>query len=235
MNAQRFRIVAASTVILLLIGIGAFLAYDMNAPIQQVRVYDMPDKSTRRPVADMEEAPAPYVKKQETILSNNTDIDWIHPETDDGCCPDDPALAILGHSEVYDLNPVSPEVFADMQRIREWHKAYNAHYQKSEAHDTKVEALHREMLSVTTDFFASLSPEARDKVVAAFDEQLLDADKDVRQPVLEMIYGAGTPSRTNEEIIDDAESLVSRIKSVHTESKALAQEKPVYPTLTHEH
>lgn len=47
MNTQRFRIVIASTFILLLIGIGAFLVYDMNTPVQQVRVYEVPESGPR--------------------------------------------------------------------------------------------------------------------------------------------------------------------------------------------
>ena len=51
MNTRFFRIAAFSAVILLLVGIGAYVAYYMNAPVQQVRIYEAPDSSNHLPVA----------------------------------------------------------------------------------------------------------------------------------------------------------------------------------------
>ena len=68
MKTRRSKIAVGSVVILLLVGIGAFLAYDTNAPVQQVRVYEVPDSvSTKtQPEVNVGMMASPSVKAKAT-------------------------------------------------------------------------------------------------------------------------------------------------------------------------
>ena len=246
MNARRFRIVVASTVILLLIGIGVFVAYDKNMPVQQVRVYEVPDKSDSRPIVNQvpQGRKATYAQKQgtdsrngEDRFSNDAAVDLIASDMveGEGCCPAESDLAILSHSEEYDLNPVSPEVIEDARRLREWREASALYREKTAAHDAEGERLFDELISISRDFFAAAATEDRAAVVSALDEQFPDMDQNIRQKVLDMIYGADYPSRTNEDIGSDLETLRLKQENWAQRSEKLARERPVYPNLTHKH
>ena len=236
MNTRRNTYAIVSGVILLILGIGVFVA--TNTSVQEVRVYEVPDTSTRRPVADMEEAPAPYVQaQQETILSNNTDSDWIRSETitDDGCCPDDPALAILSHSEGDDLNPVSPEVIEDARHLKEWQEASALHQEKEDAHQAERAELLKEFQSTMQEWFATLSSADREGIASALDEQYPDMDTNAREMVLNMIYGTEYSSRTGQQITSEMGRLGSKLENLTEKGKVLYSEKPESPTFTHTH
>ena len=246
MNARRFRIVVTSVVILLLVGIGAFVAYDKNAPIQEVRVYELPDKSDNRPVVDQvtQGRKNSYTQKKgsdsrngETWFSNDTAVDLIASDLTegDGCCPAESDLAILSHSEGDDLNPVSPEVIEDARRLREWQEASALHQEKEDAHFAEGGRLFHQLISISQDFFASVDTEDRAAMVSALDEQWPDMDSNVRQKVLDMIYGADYPSRTNGQIRSDLETLRLKQENWAQRSETLVRERPVYPDLTHKH
>ncbi len=133
MNIRRFRIAVASVVILLLIGIGAYVAYDMNTPVQQVRVYEVPEPGPRAVlVADVARgAPVTALSNQEPQMLD----DDASPLLIEECCPDDLSeLVALDDGRVPDSNPVSPEVIEDARRLREWQEAYALYNEKMEAH-----------------------------------------------------------------------------------------------------
>ncbi len=244
MNIRRFRIVVTLAVILLLVGIGAYVIYDMNAPVQQVKVYEVPDPLAPRPVVDQvaQGRKASYAQKQgsdsrngEDWLSNDTSGDRLSSDLadDERCCPDGPNLAIL--SEEYDLNPVSPEVIEDARRIREWQEVSSLHQEKKDVLFADGERLYHEFTSIMRDFFASMDAKDRAAIVSALDEQLPNIDSSVRQKVLDMIYDADYPSRTNEQIKSDLETLLLKQENLKQRIETLARERPVYPSLTHKH
>ena len=74
MKTRRSKIAAGSVVILLLVGIGAFLAYDMNAPVQQVRVYQLPDTKTPLPQSETEAiTPTSYYATEKTNIPTSNE------------------------------------------------------------------------------------------------------------------------------------------------------------------
>ena len=232
MNTRFF--VIGGAVIFLLVGFGVFLVYDMNAPVQQVRVYEVPEPAPRATLADSVAA-----GKTELAFSNQESQildDDASPLLSEECCPDDLSeLVELDDGIVYDSNPVSPEVIEDARRLREWREASALHREKTAAHDAERERLFDELISISRDFFAAAATEDRAAVVSALDEQFPDMDQNIRQKVLDMIYGADYPSRTNEDIRSDLETLRLKQENWAQRSEKLARERPVYPNLTHKH
>ncbi len=106
MSTQRgFTIVTVVAAILILIGIGAFVAYDMNTPVQEVKVYELPDSIAPSVESDL----------------GTTGTTGAIATGQQGSFADDTNL---------DHNPVSPEVIAESRRHSEWFDAFDQHHKK---------------------------------------------------------------------------------------------------------
>ena len=156
MNTQRSRI-ACIAAILLIVGIVAFITHDRNAPVEQVRVYELPEADT-----DGTGKTETLVSGQPTWRSDNNaavasdeldSTDTIpHAETViEPCCPDDEELTEIASGQDINLdhNPVTPELAADMTRDAEWFVAIKE-YEK------KYDALHAEGDRLDEEFDALL-------------------------------------------------------------------------------
>lgn len=238
MNAQRFRIVVASAVILLLIGIGAFLAYDMNAPVQQVRVYEVPESLAPRAVID--QLPVVYTENGDlgTAVQSSTESNSEYEDTTavveiEPCCPDEADID-FGQDNNLDHTPVSPKVIADGKRRADWLEALALHEKKEDALFADFQRLNDELTSIRQDYYALMSDEDRAGIAAALDD-VPDIDQSVRQKVLDMIYGTDSPSRTPGQIISNWETLVLKQENLTQRLETLERERPVYPSVTHKH
>ena len=158
MNMQRSRI-ACIAAILLIVGIVAFITHDRNAPVEQVRVYDLPNPKANQDGTGKTET---LVSGQPTWRSDNNaavasdeldSTDTIpHAETViESCCPDDEELTEIASGQDINLdhNPVTPELAADMTRDAEWFVAIKE-YEK------KYDALHAEGDRLDEEFDALL-------------------------------------------------------------------------------
>ena len=238
MNVQRFRIVVASSVILLLIGIGAFVVYDMDAPVQQVRVYEVPESLASHAVID--QLPVVYPENGDfgTAVQSSTESNSEYEDTTavveiEPCCPDEADID-FGQDNNLDHNPVSPEVIADGKRRADWLEASALHKKKEDALFADFQRLNDELTSIRRDYYALMSDEDRAGIAAAL-EDVPDIDPSVRQRVLDMIYGTDYSSRTNGDIISDLETLRLKQQTLMQRIETLEQERPVYPSFTHKH
>lgn len=213
MNTRFF--VIGGGVILLLFGFGAFLVYDMNAPVQEVKVYEVPDRLALR---------APHVESsldttgttvaiatgQQSRSSDNTTAQYLS-DSDQGdeatvalgengiepCCPDEASLFPVGdidfgQDQNLDKNPVSPEVRADSKQYFEYMKALKVF-------DEKYMALSEELLQLNNEFKYLISLE--------LDESLL--------PKLE--------------------AWQAKKEALMKKREELNRQEPVYPISTHTH
>lgn len=153
--------VIAATVIL--VGIGVFVAHDMNAPVQKVRIYRLPNTSDSPPAAAQS-----TLGKTESVAfgqqgwASDTTVVQYSVESDQGyegtaalgeiepCCPDEAdSYAVgdidFGRDNNPDHNPVSLEVIADSRRHWEWFHAFDRHH-------TKRVALKEEQDKLEEDF-----------------------------------------------------------------------------------
>ena len=212
MNAQRFRIAVASAVILLLIGIGAFLVYDMNAPVQEVRFYEVPEPGSRAVLV------APVARGASVTISSNSENpdpqmlnDNASPLLSEECCPDDLSeMVVLDNN--HDSNPVSPEVIEDARRLREWQEASALHQEKIAAHEEEGNELMQNglLMSIIQDLDAAQYSEKR-------------------------VYDKEYALRRDNQISADLEALIPKIENWGKRGTALSQDAPKYPTLTHTH
>ena len=160
MNTQISRIACIVCAILLLVGIVAFIAHDRDAPVEQVRVYDLPNLKADPDGTNKTET---LVSGQPTWFSdNNAAVESDEPDSTDmaprahaetgiePCCPEDEAFTEItsGQDINLDHNPISPELAADMKRDAEWgaamqawQKRYDAHYAKAKELDEEFHAL----------------------------------------------------------------------------------------------
>ena len=232
MNIRRFRIAVASGVVLLLVGIGAFLAYDMNAPIQEVRVYKVPEPGPRVVLAEP-------VAREETVTTVSTQEPQRLDDNDVGCCPDGPSLiSEMVTSEDYrghDLNPVSPEVIEDGKRIGEWLKTSALHQEKTAVHYKEGDELAYGLISTMTELLATFTPEMRAEVYLKAESQVPNMDSQTRQMLFDMIYGKEQTSMTEEQTMYDIKAYAQRFEEWRKKDEALEQQRPVYPILTHKH
>jgi hypothetical protein len=170
---RHFMIMAVGAAIVVLIGIGTFIFYDMNAPGQPEKVYKLPDTRDRRPAV----AQATTVKTEAVAFGqqgrtfDNTTVPHSH-ESDshdasttvqgktviEPCCPEDEELTNIGTGQDSNLdsNPVTPELAADMKRDAEWfvakkawEKTFDAHY----AEGKRLEEEHKALRPVDPEEF----------------------------------------------------------------------------------
>ena len=159
MNTQRSRIACIAGAILLIVGSVAFIAHDRDAPVEQIRIYELPEADT-----DGTGKTETLVSGQPTWLSDNnaavesdeldsTDTDTMaHAATViEPCCPDDEELTEIASGQDINLdhNPVTPGLAADMKRDAEWFVAIKE-YEK------KYDALHAEGDRLDEEFDALL-------------------------------------------------------------------------------
>ena len=159
MNTQRSRIACIAGAILLIVGSVAFIAHDRDAPVEQIRIYELPEADT-----DGTGKTETLVSGQPTWLSDNnaavesdeldsTDTDTMaHAATViEPCCPDDEELTEIASGQDINLdhNPVTPGLAADMKRDAEWFVAIKE-YEK------KYDALHAEGDQLDEEFDALL-------------------------------------------------------------------------------
>ena len=156
MNMQRSRI-ACIAAILLIVGIVAFITHDRNAPVEQVRVYELPETDTDgtgKTETLVSGQPTWHSDNNAAVASDELDsTDTIpHAETViEPCCPDDEELTEIASGQDINLdhNPVTPELAADMTRDAEWFVAIKE-YEK------KYDALHAEGDRLDEEFDALL-------------------------------------------------------------------------------
>ena len=157
MNTQRSRIACIAGAILLIVGSVAFIAHDRDAPVEQIRIYELPEADT-----DGTGKTETLVSGQPTWRSDNNaavasdeldSTDTIpHAETViEPCCPDDEELTEIASGQDINLdhNPVTPGLAADMKRDAEWFVAIKE-YEK------KYDALHAEGDRLDEEFDALL-------------------------------------------------------------------------------
>ena len=157
MNTQRSRIACIAGAILLIVGSVAFIAHDRDAPVEQIRIYELPEADT-----DGTGKTETLVSGQPTWRSDNNaavasdeldSTDTIpHAETViEPCCPDDEELTEIASGQDINLdhNPVTPGLAADMKRDAEWFVAIKE-YEK------KYDALHAEGDQLDEEFDALL-------------------------------------------------------------------------------
>ena len=210
MNARFFMIGAA--VFLLLVGIGSFLAYKMNGPVQQVRIYEVPDKSDSPLVV----APATTVKT-ETVdfgqqgqisdtatIQYSAEYDQVYEDTAqmaestiEPCCPDELYPYPVGDIDFrqdtnLDHNPVSPEVITDSKLRFEYMKA-----------------------------------------LKAFDEKYLALDAEISQLEDEFKYLISL--ELDKSLLPKLEAWQAKYDALMKKREELNRQEPVYPTSTHRH
>lgn len=210
MNTQISRIACIASAILLIVGIVAFIAHDRHAPVEQVRVYDLPN-----PKADRD-----GTGKTETLVSgqpmwlfdNNAAVESDEPDSTDTdpmahaetgielCCPEDEALTEIASGQDINLdhNPVSPELAADMKRDAEWFVAIKAW-------EKKYDALHAEGDRLDEEF-----------------ETLLEQTK--------ILEGAAL-----EALVPKLKAQIAKNEAWLKKLEVLKQQRPVSPISTHTH
>ena len=159
MNTQRSRIACIAGAILLIVGSVAFIAHDRDSPVEQIRVYELPETDT-----DGTGKTETLASGQPTWRSDNnaavesdeldsTDTDTMaHAATViEPCCPEDEELTEIASGQDINLdhNPVTPGLAADMKRDAEWFVAIKE-YEK------KYDALHAEGDQLDEEFDALL-------------------------------------------------------------------------------
>lgn len=230
MNIRRFRIAVASGVVLLLVGIGVYVAYDMNTPIQAVKVYKLPDKGPRVALA-----------KQMTPEGTETfappeDYDNATSLLSEACCPDELSEPVALDDEiVHDSNPVSPAVIEDGKRAKEWLEALALHQGKSNVHIDEGEVLLQGLISTVQDLCATMPPEVRAELFSTIESQIPDMSPKSREMISDMIYGKEYSSLTEEQILSDWETSIFSMEEWSKRGETLFQESPTPPTLTHTH
>ena len=166
MNTRFF--VIGGGIILLLFGFCVFLVYDKNAPVQEVRVYEVPDPlAPRAPHVESSLDPTgttvAIATGQLGRSSDNTTAQYLS-DSDQGdeataalgengiepCCPDEVDLSAAGDIDLeqdvnLDYNPVSPEVRADSKSRFEYMKALKVF-------DEKYMALNEELHQLNNEF-----------------------------------------------------------------------------------
>lgn len=219
MNTRFFMI--GGVVILLLVGIGTFLVYNTNAPVQEVRVYKMPDPiapSVETDLGMMDTTVAIATGKQTGLTNSNSSVQYS-AEYDQGdedtalmggseiepCCPDEGEQSLggdidFGQDTNLDHNPVAPELIADMKRDAKWFVAIKAY-------DQKFDVLHAERLELEAEFEA-LIPESPDEIVRAM---------------------------RNSDVQAKLRTWRKKDKDLKKRAEALYREKPIRPTPTHKH
>ena len=221
MNTRFFRIAASSAAILLLVGISVFLVYNTNAPVQEVRVYEMPNAiapSVETGLATTGTTVSIATGKQTGLDDNDSSAQYsteydqrdedtatMGESTIEPCCPDEANQSLVGDIDFgqgvnLDHNPTSPEMIADSKRDAEWFVAIKAY-------DQKFDELHAERLELEAEFEV-LIPEDPAEIVRA-----------MRDPDIQAKLRAWQKKK---------EDLKRR-------SELLKQERPVRPTPTHTH
>ena len=218
MNIRRFRIAAFSIVVLLLVGIGAFVTYDRNAPVQQVKVYEVPDPiapsvqtkhsttGTTVSIATGQQGRVPSntaVQYSAEYNQEDKDTASIGESATEPCCPEEGEQSSVsdidfGQDTNLDHNPVTPELIADMKRDAEWYAAMKE-YEK------KYDALHAEGDVLDNEFDALL-------------------DK-----------AAGLEGAALEALVPKLKAQIAKDEAWLKKLEALKQQRPVRPVPTHTH
>ena len=225
---QRFTIVVGVTAILVLIGIGAFIVYDMNA-LSTGKGYELPD--TLAPSVEAEHGmtgtTVTIATGQQGNFSDNTTVQYS-AKSDQGdedttqmsesaiepCRPDEGDLSPAGDIDFgqdtnLDHNPVSPELIEDTRRYWEYVEARNKYNERYDALREKQRQLERELVS--------LDPVLVEKMREAYP-------------------GIKFQSRlTQEERLAKLDALGPKMESLIIEFKELRQQRPVAPISTHRH
>ena len=154
MNTRRNIYVIVCGAILLTVGIGVFLVHDRNAPVEQVRVYELPNPKTETDGTGNTEtfvsgqptwgSDADAAIESDARDSTDTDTTARAEIVIDPCCPEDEVLTELasGPDIDVDYNPVTPELAADMERDAAWFvaiKAYEKEYDALHAEGTRLD------------------------------------------------------------------------------------------------
>ena len=226
---RRFTIGGVVAAILVLIGMGVFLAYDINVPVQEVRVYELPSPI----VPSVEEVhgttgtTVASATGQQGRNSGNTTIQYS-VESDQGyedtaasgesaiepCCPEEvdqsPTGDIgFGQDTNLDRNPVSPELIKDTRRYWEYVEARNKYNERYDALREKQRQLERELVSLNPVLVKRMQ---------------------------ETYPGIKFQSHlTQAERLTKLEALGPRMEFLRIEIKELRQQRPVAPIPTHRH
>ena len=210
MNTQRSRIACIAGAILLIVGSVAFIAHDRDAPVEQIRIYELPEADT-----DGTGKTETLVSGQPTWLSDNnaavesdeldsTDTDTMaHAATViEPCCPDDEELTEIASGQDINLdhNPVTPELAADMTRDAEWFVAKKAWEKQLDALSAEGRRLEKE--------HDALLPDDPDEFFRTGDRQALIANLKASRAKLDAWWA---------------------------EYEELQRQKPIQPTSTHKH
>ena len=183
MNTRRSIYAIVPGVILLTVGIGVFLVHDRDAPVEQVRVYELPTPKTETDTTGNTE---PLVSVQPTWLSDTNTVaesdaldpidlgTMTHTETViEPCCPEDESLTVIagGQDINLDYNPVTPELAADMERdaawlvaIREYEKKYDALHAEGRQLDKEFDALLEQAKTLEGAALEALAPKLRAQI-----------------------------------------------------------------------
>ena len=212
MNTQRSRIACIAGAILLIVGIVAFITHDRDSPVEQVRVYDLPNPKANPDGTGKTET---LVSGQPTWLSDNnaavesdeldsTDTDTMaHAATViDPCCPEDETLTEIASGQDINLdhNPVTPELAADMTRDAEWFVAKKTWEKQLDALSAEGRRLEKE--------HDALLPDDPDEFFRTGDRQALIANLKASRAKLDAWWA---------------------------EYEELQRQKPIQPTPTHKH
>ena len=212
MNTHKSRIACIAGAIFLIVGIAAFIAHDRNSPVEQVRVYDLPNPQSDPDGTGKTET---LVSGQPTWLSDNnatvasdepdsTDTDTMaHAETViEPCCPEDEEQAgtLGGGQDNLDHSPVTPELAADMERDAEWFVAIKAWEKQFDAHCAEGKRLEEE--------HKALRPDDPEEFLRSGDRQALIAKLKASQ---------------------------AKLNAWWAEYEELQAQKPIQPTPTHTH
>ena len=208
MNTQRSRIACIAGAILLIVGSVAFIAHDRDAPVEQIRIYELPEADT-----DGTGKTETLVSGQPTWRSDNNaavasdeldSTDTIpHAETViEPCCPDDEELTEIASGQDINLdhNPVTPELAADMTRDAEWFVAKKAWEKQLDALSAEGRRLEKE--------HDALLPDDPDEFFRTGDRQALIANLKASRAKLDAWWA---------------------------EYEELQRQKPIQPTPTHKH
>lgn len=225
---RRFIIVALIAGVLF---ISIFVAFQLQQPTHQGRVYELPDSRIRVSVAEQ------VGPSQQAWLSDGNAVPQRNPSTDDTqvvdsgnggddlgaigknevepCCPDEadryPAADIedFGQDPNLDNNPVSPELIKDTKLYWEYVEERNKYNERYDALREKQRQLERELVSL-------------DPVLV---ERMQEAYPGIKfQSHL-----------TQEARLAKLEALGPKMESLIIELKELEQQRPVAPISTHRH
>ena len=224
----------ASVVILLLAGLGAFVAYDKNTPVQEVRVYELPEPVSRAELVD------PVAQGKTVIVPSNQESQMLDdnasPLLSEECCPDDLSeIVALDDNQVYDFKSVSPEVIEEGRRLREWLEASALHQAKSDAHQDESKVLLQGLISTVQNLCATMTLEERADLFSTIESHIPDMSPESRQMISDMIYGKEYSSLTEEQILSDWDTWIFRMEDWSKRGETLFHESPNPPTLTHTH